>query len=200
MVGYNIVELDHLLEELEEDSVKSILLSFVCPLNKDVEVFLNNKAIEFSKQGLAKTHLIFTSFKDKPVLIGYYALANKVIMVKEKALSKSLEKRIKKLATKSHELKSYYISAPLIAQLGKNFKDGFNKLITGDELLKLACDQVAKVHSVIGGKIVYLESEDVEGLICFYSRNGFVNFGQRPLDKDETDLKGEYLIQMLKYL
>ena len=38
-------------------------------------------------------------------------------------------------------------------------------------------------------------------LLDFYSRNGFVNFGTRALDRDETDkLSGESLVQMLKYL
>lgn len=54
---------------------------------------------------------------------------------------------------------------------------------------------------IVGGKMVYLECEDKPRLIEFYSRNGFVNFGKRYLDKDETDTQsGEYLIQMLKYM
>ncbi|MDO4162730.1 MAG: N-acetyltransferase, partial [Pseudomonadota bacterium] len=32
----------------------------------------------------------------------------------------------------------------------------------------------------------------------FYESNGFVPFGKRKLDSDETDLKGSYLIQLLK--
>ncbi|MCU5941466.1 N-acetyltransferase, partial [Clostridioides difficile] len=52
-----------------------------------------------------------------------------------------------------------------------------------------------------GGKIVYLECEDKPKLIEFYKDNGFVDFGKRSLDKDETDsLDGGYLVQMLKYL
>ncbi|HBF3466448.1 TPA: N-acetyltransferase, partial [Clostridioides difficile] len=53
----------------------------------------------------------------------------------------------------------------------------------------------------MGGKIVYLECEDKPKLIEFYKDNGFVDFGKRSLDKDETDsLDGDYLVQMLKYL
>ncbi len=89
----------------------------------------------------------------------------------------------------------------MIAQIGKNFTNEYNKLISGDELLKIACDKVANVQSVVGGKIVYLECEDINSLKEFYSSNGFVNFGQRILDVDDSDrVKGAYLIQMLKYL
>ncbi|HBE8542627.1 TPA: N-acetyltransferase, partial [Clostridioides difficile] len=49
MSGYLIVNLSNMLGELEEEEVKKILSSFSCPLNKDVEDFLKNKAIEFSK-------------------------------------------------------------------------------------------------------------------------------------------------------
>lgn len=38
-------------------------------------------------------------------------------------------------------------------------------------------------------------------MIDFYTSNGFVNFGKRNLDKDETDvMSGGYLVQMLRYL
>ena len=65
----------------------------------------------------------------------------------------------------------------------------------------MACDKVKDVQSDLGGKFVYLECEDKEKLIDFYSANGFVDFGKRNLDPDETEIMhGHYLIQMLKYL
>jgi hypothetical protein len=96
-------------------------------------------------------------------------------------------------------LKIYTTAAPLIAQLGKNFKDGINKQISGDELLKMACEKVQFVQNIIGGKIAYLECEDIEKLKSFYFSNGFVEFGKRNLDRDEEYITGKYLIQMLKY-
>lgn len=92
-------------------------------------------------------------------------------------------------------------SAPLIGQLGKNYQNNYDKQITGDELLALALHKVKESQLILGGKIVYLECEDKEKLTEFYSRNGFCNFGQRKLDKDETlNLSGDYLIQMLRYM
>ena len=93
------------------------------------------------------------------------------------------------------------IPAPLIAQLGKNFQDGLNRLISGDELLKMAIERVAIVQEQIGGKVVYLECEDNAKLVQFYESNGFVTFGKREVDKEEVALMGgNYLLQMLKII
>ena len=65
MIGYNLVILKDLLETIGEDGVKSILSDYVCPQNKDIQDFLSNKAIEFEKQGISTTYLIFASHKGK---------------------------------------------------------------------------------------------------------------------------------------
>ena len=89
----------------------------------------------------------------------------------------------------------------MIAQWGKNYADNSDKLITGDELLKIACDDVKSTQFILGGKVVYLECENKSRLLEFYESNGFKNAGKRKLEKDETSvMSGEYLIQMLKYL
>lgn len=199
--GYAEINLTNMLSELKEEGVKSILSSFSCPLNRDVEQFLLYKATEFAKQGIAATHLVFASYKERPVLVGYYTLANKYIFLKSNSLSNTMRKRINKFATYIPETKQHVIAAPLIGQIGKNYTNNYNRLITGDELLKLACDRIERVQLNIGGKIVYLECEDKPVLIDFYSQNGFVSFGKRALESDETELMdGKYLIQMLKYI
>lgn len=201
MTGFNIVALKDMIEKLGEDKTKEILSDFCCPKNPDVEKFIRYKAIEFAKQNIAPTHLVFSSYKGKIRLIGYFTLTVKSFYVSKSRLSKNLSKRISKFGTYDENIKGYNISAPLIAQLGKNFTDNLNELITGDELLKLACDKIKSIQNEVGGKVTYLECEDKPKLIEFYESNGFVNFGKRMLDKDEKDdLSGEYLIQMLKYL
>jgi len=190
-----------MISEIGEDRVKAILSDFSCPLNKDVEFYIRDKAIVFAKQGWAATHLVFASYKDTLVLVGYFTLVTKVIMIYKANMSKTLQKKISKFSQPDVSMKRYIMSAPLIAQLGKNFNKGYDKLITGDELLKLACDKVKSIQTDVGGKFVYLECEDKPQLIDFYTSNGFVNFGKRNLDKDETDvMSGGYLVQMLRYL
>lgn len=201
MTGYRVVNLRTLIEEIGEDAAKCILSNFSCPKNPDVEYFLAKKAIDFAKQGWAQTHLVFASYKKEIVLVGYFALANKSICVPGKNLSSGLKKRIAKFATYDSTTKAYVLSAPLIAQLSKNFTNEYNKLITGDELLEQACSKIGKIQLDLGGKFTYLECEDKPALIDFYSRNGFCKFDERSLDRDETDkLEGEYLVQMLKYI
>ena len=204
MTGYRVVNLSALVEALGEDEAKHILSEFSCPLNKDVEFFLAQKAVSFAMQGWAQTHLVIASYKNEWVLVGYFALANKYIRISAARLGKAgsgLRKRISKFATYDPELKSYIMSAPLIAQLGKNYANGYNKLITGDELLAEACDKIGRIQLDLGGKFAYLECEDKPCLIDFYTRNGICDFDTRELDPDETDkLEGEYLVQMLKYI
>lgn len=201
MTGYQLILLKDIIEELGEEKAKEILSQFSCPLNLDVETFLHNNAIEFAKQSIAATHLVFSSYKARPIIAGYFSLANKNIIVANRSISATLRRRIKKFGTFDPDRKGYRISAPLIAQLGKNYSKDYNRLITGDELLHIACNKVVQVQEMIGGRIVYLECEDKPHLVQFYESNGFVSFGQRPLDRDETEvLSGTYLIQMLKYL
>lgn len=204
MTGYRVVNLKILTEELGEDRTKQILSGFSCPLNPDVEYFLAKKAIDFAKNGWAQTHLVFASYQGEWVLVGYFALANKYIRISAKHLGKatsSLRRRIAKFATLDKDLKAYFLGAPLIAQLGKNYTNNYDTLITGSELLAEACHKIQRLQFDIGGKFAYIECEDKPKLIDFYAKNGFCEFDHRMLDRDETDkLDGSYLVQMLKYI
>ena len=204
MTGYRVTNLRVMIEELGEDTVKSILSSFSCPQNPDVEYFLTKKSIEFAKNGWAQTHLVFASYQKQWVLVGYFALSNKYIKITTKYLGKAsgtLRRRIRKFATYDHDLKAYLLSAPLIAQLGKNFSNNYNTLISGDELLNEACRRIGKIQMELGGRFAYLECEDKISLRTFYERNGFCAFDFRQLDLDEVSkLDGSYLVQMLKYI
>lgn len=206
MTGYRIVNLIELTEELGEDTAKSILSKFSCPMNPDVEKFLKEKAIIFARQGWAQTHLVFASYRNEWKLVAYFTLAPKYIKLSDGFLktntgrptSKTLRKRISKYAQYDKDMKAYIMSAPLIGQLGKNYTDGLNNLITGDEVLEMACQKIRFIQATLGGRFAYLECEDKPKLIDFYSRNGFCAFCDRKLDRDETDISGEYLVQMIK--
>lgn len=207
MEGYQQTSLKDLLNYYTEkdefsggDRVKSILSEFYCPKNPDVEKFLKQSALEMAKQNITTTYLVTASYRNENVLIGYFSLTNKVLTLKDSYnISESLRRKLKKYGTRNELNRCYDIAAPLIAQLGKNYNNNYNKLITGDELLKLACDKVAIVQELIGGKLVYLECEDKPKLVTFYETNGFKNLGKRTLDRDEKDdLYGDYLLQMAK--
>lgn len=202
MAGYSILSLSDILAEKGEDFCREILSTFSCPMNDDVERFLTKRsAIDFATQGVSQTFLVYASYKKKNVLCGYFTIANKYIVVNKHSVSGTLRRRLRKFAMPSAEKDDLVIMAPLIAQLGKNYANGYSELITGDELLKMAEDQIRLAQRIIGGKVVYLECEDIDRLKDFYSSNGYVEFGKRRLDKDErTEMCGTHLIQLLKYL
>ncbi len=200
MDGYNLVNVNELVKQVGEDTAKRILSNFSCPLNPDVEDFIKHKAIEFDKQGISKTHLVVCQHKGQAVIIGYFTLANKALVVTQKSLSNNLAKRIRKFATRNDD-NNFVIQAPLIGQLGKNFHDHYDALISGAELLEITLNVVREAQSLLGGKIVYLECEDHEKLTEFYCNHGFCNFGKRKLDGDErASSESDYYIQMLRYL
>jgi hypothetical protein len=202
MTGFKIANLENLLEVVGEAGVKHMLADYSCPQNPDIDDFLKNKAIQFSKMSWAKTHLVFASFKDQVVLVGYFALALKTFLIrKDNTLNSKWRRRIKQFARTIEETGCYEVSAPLIAQLGKNYTNGYDKLISGDELLKMACDKVRKIHALMGGKIVYVECEEIPKLIDFYCSNGFFEFDKRNADRAERHtVKSERLIQMIKFI
>lgn len=191
------INLSELLEQLGEDRAKAILSSFSCPLNADVERFLKDKAIEFSKRGFSKTHLVFWETEDEKEqeFVGYYTIASKFITIDRSAVNSKEARKLRELGIFDEKKNDYTVAAPLIAQLGKNYTDGNDSLISGDDLLNLAMNRVKKVQNEVGGRFAYLECEDKEDLINFYERNSFKMFGKRNLDRDETDICGTYLLQ-----
>ena len=200
-MSYNVISLEDMKEALGEKTLKTLLNSFECPLNEDVEYFIRDKAIQFLKMGVAKTFLVTTTHKGEHVIVGYFALADKVTKVKKKALTRTYKKRIAKFAKGNEYVQYYLVNLPLIGQLGKNFRYKDETLITGDVLLKLACDKVREAQRILGGQFVYLECEDKPKLKNFYESNGFVCFGKRNIEKDERSKNaGGYLLQMLRDL
>lgn len=202
MAGYSILSLSDIIDEKGEDFCREILSFFSCPPNPDVEKFLTKRsAIDFAKQSIAQTFLVYASYRGKNVLCGYFTIANKYIVVGSHSVSKTTARRLRKFAMPNISDENLVIMAPLIAQLGKNYMNDYRKLITGDELLKMAIDKVSAAQRIIGGKVVYVECEDIDILKKFYEDNGFVIFGKRRLDKEERgEMNGSHLIQLLKYL
>ena len=201
MAGFSILSLADMIDVKGEDFCREVLSTFTSPHNKDVQRYITERsAIDFAKQRVCQTFLVFASYKGKPVLCGYFSIANKFIVVKTHRLSSALRRRLRKFATPAGP-DEITITAPLIAQIGKNYTNEYNKLITGDELLHFAIGMIKDAQKVLGGKIVYLECEDRGALVNFYLNNGFVEFGEREMERDEKkDLYGTHLVQMLRYL
>ena len=96
--GYKIIPLNELMAQLDKERVTTILSSFSSPMNKDVELFLKQKAVTFDTQSISRTHLVFTSYKEQTVLAGYFTLTYKDFTIPAKNVGRSLRDRIKKFA------------------------------------------------------------------------------------------------------
>ena len=130
-------------------------------------------------------------------------MANKVLCIEKWTklnLSKTWKKRISRFAVYDEYTGRYTLPIPLIGQLGKNYYNGYNKLINGDDLLSLALNKIEVVQGIIGGKIVFVECEPKEKIVEFYERNGFIEFSRRKLDPDETNVDGDELVQLIRHM
>ena len=171
-----IISLKDLLDELKDNKLvrDDILKNFKNKYNKDIEYFLHNKAIEFEKAGLSSTHLVFN---ENFVLLGYFSLANKPLLVAKRnyeSLSKSQRKKLckngKRLTTDGYIVNSY-----LLGQIGKNNSEQLktDERIDGMQLLTLAYDSLMEAKKIVNVRYVWLECEDNEKLLSFYKNFGF---------------------------
>ncbi len=182
-------------EEIGEDKLKEILSDYSCPKNADVEHFLKCNSIEFTKKNQSVTYLVFG---EKGDVVGYFSLAVKPISVRNDIFSKSVNKKISRVAELDEDGTTYSLSAYLIAQLGKNYTDNANKAITGAELLEIALDTIRDIQHRTGGMVVFAEAERKDKLMKFYKEeNRFQEFETRTIHRNDEE---HDLVQMLMIL
>lgn len=169
-MSYSVIQLKELMNQ---DYDLNKVFSTFSSINGDVENFLLNKAVQFEKLDLSRTYLVFTSYKGKSVLAGYYSITNKPLIISKRSFSKlssSLRKKLLGMGQKT-ERENYEIKSILVGQIGKNFNH--KELISGTDILKLSYITINQIYQLIGGRIVYLEVDDDNHLREFYNKNGF---------------------------
>lgn len=167
--NYRTVSLDDLIKEVGEDGAKEYLADFYCGKNDDIDFFINEKAIIFEKSNYSKTFLVYSQKFGKAKLVGFYSLATKHFELGSRKF-----KRNERLELFGYtNIQENKIPAILIGQLSKNFKDGNNKLITGELLMSLAFERILEVNRSIPLAVVMLDCADEPKLIKFYERLGF---------------------------
>lgn len=182
--SFSIIRLNELSDNDEFSAVKNIISEFECPLNDEVEEFLKYNALDFSVRNQAVSYLIF--YDDK--FVAYFTLANKLLQVQKDKISKTVLKRLLRNAEDTGE-DFLNVPAILVAQLGKNYNNGNNKCIDGEELLCIINYFVKSVQSLIGGAVYFLECDsDKNKVIKFYEDNGFVLFSSRKTKSKKTKL------------
>ena len=183
-------------EELGEDDLRQVLSEFSCEKNPDVERFAKEQSIEFAKKQQSVTYLVFST--EDAELVGYFAITIKPITVKAESLSNTIKKKQARVSELNEQNHTYNMAAYLIAQLGKNYNNGANDRITGEELLGLAIKQLQQLQYLAGGMVVFLETLNEEKLLSFYQGKGFQQFDSRL--SESASHEPHELIQLLKIL
>lgn len=182
---------------LGEDELRQLLSEFFCDKNADVERFLKEQSIEFTKKNQSVTYLVFAN--EDAALVGYFTLAIKPISVNAENFSNTMKRKIARVSELDEENGTYTLSAYLIAQLEKNYKNGANEKIVGQQLLQAAIDTIKELQYMAGGMVIFLEAENKEKLLHFYKdQNGFKQFDVRETKISDDD--SHKLIQLLKVL
>ena len=132
-------------------------------------------------------------------LVGYFTITIKPITVNAENFSNTMKRKIARVSELDEENGSYTLSAYLIAQLGKNFKNGANEKITGEQLFQAAVDTIKELQYMAGGMVIFLEAEDNDKLMHFYeNENGFKRFDTKEVKVNTQDR--HTLVQLLKVL
>lgn len=103
--------------------------------------------------------------KDSIEIVAYFTVALKVLKLGEN-VSNEQKKKITGMNSDTHEIAGY-----LIGQIGKN--SNTSAKIKGDELFNLAENVILEAYDHVGGRVIFLECEEVAPLINFYEKNGY---------------------------
>lgn len=184
-------------KELGEEELLGFLSEFSCDKNIDVERFLKEQSVEFTKKNQSVTYLVFTN--EDVALAGYFTITIKPITVNADSFSNTMKRKISRVGELDKTNNTYTLSAYLIAQLGKNFSGNMGERIAGEQLLQAAMDTIKELQYMAGGMVVFLEADDNEKLIKFYEeKNGFKRFATKEVKTGTEDV--HTLIQFLKVL
>jgi len=172
--------LREIIETELEQPVREAISAFSCK-DKDVELFLKNKAFDFEKRSKSRTYLVLDSAKYEDgeiVILAYFTLSLKSLEFRD-TLSKY---KVKDIDGFSKEVKGVAIA--LIGQFGKDEIKA--KAIPGKMFFNLCMEVLYDVHTLIGGRYVLIECLDFEKVVNFYRDN---NFELLQLDKDDNYLQ-----------
>lgn len=183
-------------DKVGEPELLRIISDFSCPKNPDVEHFLKNSSVDFTRKNQSVTYLVLDM--DDGALVGYFTIALKPLTVRDETVSNTVKRKIKRISEFDEQTKSYTMSAYLIAQIGKNYTNDACKRITGAELLELAWSVIEDMQYMGGGMVVFLEANDEEKLLTFYQDNKFRQFDTR-LTASDPENRHE-LVQLLRLL
>ena len=184
---HNVISLSELLQQPNgECEFHSMIKDFSCQLNPDVENFLVHTAVTNQRIGISRTSLVYNGKS----LVGYFSLALQVLDL-DRITSKSLRKKITGFKRENKLGAAVY----LIGQMGKNFHNGANKLISGKDLFLLAMQDILKAQQAVGGRIVVVECKNDDKLRKFYEET----LGFQLIDTADDESMLKYMTMISAY-
>ena len=149
--------------------------SFVCEKDKDIEIFLKERAIMFDKLGKSRTFFVYDEDIPQFNILGYFTIGLQILSIPEYFSNR----KIKELDGFNAKNKGEVISnlpVILIGQIAKN--DIFKNIITGQELFEYCLNMIFDSQLIIGGRIILLECKNIPYLVEFYNKFRFVKFNK----------------------
>lgn len=193
---YNIINLRTFVnsDHTREDLINKVFSGFSSPQNLEVEYFLKNNSVDFSKRGNSITYLVIS--KETSDVLGFYSITVRPLLINPKLLSKNYEHKLKQHSLFDFDRGAYSTAAFLIAQLGKNYAISKQNQIDGQDLLQLASETIRLIQDRVGGFMTFLEyREDNKFLKHFYEAHGY-----REFDSREESSGKQRLAMALKFL
>ena len=100
MNGFLVVNIQDLIQQLGDENVFFLLNSFSAPKNKEIEKFIQERALDFVQRKLAVTYIVLDTNGD---CAAYFTLANKALEFPAVTMSQSTRKRIERYSKFNEE-------------------------------------------------------------------------------------------------
>lgn len=161
-INKRIIKLSDLIDTGDIEGIKNYLKTFKCKKNRDVEIFLHQKAIESNIRSFSRTYILIN--EDDKSIIGYFTLLAKSFNFKNN-VSNNVRGKI------TGNKRSTDFTTILIAQLGKD--DTYRTSYLGSNLIDDALEVCKNIKEDVGLRIVCVEHDKINKLDDFYVSNGF---------------------------
>ena len=184
MKNITVWRIDKFAEKVGEGALLSTLSQFSVPLNKEVENFIRNKALQATKLKSSMSYVLVN--EDIADVVAYFTILVKPFTINASCLSSTNCRLISRFSEENEESGNYTASVYLLAQIGKNYSVPKEYQISGKDLLSIAFEKFRVAQDVVGGKLVLIEREaDRKKLHDFYKDNGFRSWNTRFDQKDQ---------------
>lgn len=186
---FDCYSISELLDKYDSNSIQKRLNRFKCSKNDEVQKYLLNNSIEFTKRHQAITYLVYDKNDN---LSAYFTLAIKPISINIETISNTSLNRILRISEIDNISKTVNPAAYLIAQIGKADDSDINI----DEIFEIVDYYINEFQNGCGGVVEFLESENNQKLINLYQEKGFKTFNIRKSKSGEE----RKLIQMYRLI